>query len=373
MKVRLLPLAIAAAIAAPGVALADGPTVYGKLNVSYEMVDVDYAYPVTGDRSNSADRWELISNLSRLGVKGDAKINDGLKAIYQAEFGIDADEGVSSGSGNTAQVFSQRDIFVGLSGGFGSFTAGKFDSPLRKSQGKVDQFNDLSGDLQYLFIGENRPSNILQYSSPQMGGLQVNFAFMPGEEYDDGLNATSTPVDPDRPDERDGPADSFSTSVTFNSDMIYAALAYDSEVSSTANLGLVHPSYAFDTDTALFDTLRLTGVFTLDALQLGVMYQMAETSDADYDGDLEQDGFLLSASYKLGQVVLKAQYGTSTFSNNDTNEDWDAEQIAFGADYLLSKQTTVFGYVNLLSYEEDTTGGEKQTKDNIGVGIVHNF
>lgn len=365
MKVRLLPLAIAAAIAAPGVALADGPTVYGKLNVSYEMVDVDYAYPVTGDRSNSADRWELISNSSRLGVKGDAAINDSLKAIYQIEFGLSAD-----GDGST---WSNRDRFVGLTGGFGTFQVGNFDSPLKKSQGKVDQFNDLAGDLQHLFLGENRPNDILQYSSPVMGGLQINFAFMPGEEYDDGLNATSTPVDPDRPDERDGPADSFSTSVTFNSDMIYAALAYDSEVSSTANLGLVHPSYAFDTDTALFDTLRLTGVFTLDALQLGVMYQMAESSDADYDGDLEQDGFLLSASYKLGQVVLKAQYGTSTFSNNDTNEDWDAEQIAFGADYLLSKQTTVFGYVNLLSYEEDTTGGEKQTKDNIGVGIVHNF
>lgn len=379
MKVRLLPLAVSAAIAMPGVALAEGPTVYGKLNVSYEMVDVDYGYdvdldgdPLPAALSTSADRWELISNSSRLGVKGDAAVNDSLKAIYQIEFGLSAD-----GDGST---WSNRDRFVGLAGNFGTFQVGNFDSPLKKSQGKVDQFNDLAGDLQYIFLGDNRATDILQYSSPVMGGFQANFAFMPGEQYDDGLEENTIPADTSG-EEKDGPADAFSTSVTFAQDMIYAALAYDSEVSSTAYwaIGRIAPDCAAGTDfclvsdTAYYDTLRLTGVLTLDALQLGAMYQMAETSDSDIDGDLEQDGFLLSASFKISQIVLKGQYGATTLSDNDADEDNDAEQLAFGVDYLLSKQTTLFGYYNMLAYEADFDGAEEQTKDNLGVGIVHNF
>ncbi len=357
MKMKLLPLAIGAAIAAPGVALAEGPTVYGKLNVSYEMVDVDYGYDLP--EPNSGDTWELNSNSSRVGVKGDAAINDSLKAIYQIEWEAGADEG---------NTFTSRDRFVGLTGGFGTFQAGKFDSPLKKAQGKVDQFNDLAGDIKYLFAGEERLDNVLQYSSPVMSGLQVNFAFTPGEEYDNEDDADG--------DERDGPADAFSTSITFAQDMIYAAFAYDSEVVTEAYFGLddITEDFALvDTDSVPMDTMRLVGVFTLDALQLGAMYQMAETSDADQDDDLEQDGFLLSASYKISQVVLKGQLGATTLSNNDTDVDTDADQIAFGADYLLSKQTTLFAYYNMLSYEADFDGAEEQTKDNLGVGIVHNF
>lgn len=342
MKIKLLPLAVAAAIAAPGVALADGPNLYGRLNVSYEMVDVDNGV-------DSADNWQLLSNNSRIGVKGDAAINDNLSVIYQIEFGLTAD-----GDGT---VWNNRDRFVGLQGNFGTIQAGKFDTPLKKAQGKVDLFNDLAGDIQYLFVGENRPNNILQYSSPEFSGVQLNFAFMPGEEFDT---------------DRDGPADSFSASVVFNQNNIYAALAYDSEVESTAYFG-VDAGYNLITGTAFMDTLRLVGVITLDALQLGAMYQMAETSDADVDGDVEQDGFLLSASYKLDKLVFKGQLGMTTITDNDLNEEIDAEQLSLGVDYLLSKQTTAFVYYNMLSYEGDWAGADEETKDNFGIGIVHNF
>ncbi|HVL01426.1 MAG TPA: porin [Dongiaceae bacterium] len=367
MKVRLLPLAVAAAIAAPGVALADGPTVYGRLNVSYEMTDVDNGV-------DSADRWELNSNSSRLGVKGDAAINDRLKAIYQAEFGINVDDGATtvrdSEGESSDHVLSQRDIFVGLTGGWGTVLGGKFDTPLKKAQGKVDQFNDLSGDIQYIFVGENRTSNNLQYSTPAMGGFQFNLAAMPGEEFDNGVGSPADPVE-----EKDGPADAFSTSVTFTQDMIYAALAYDSEVASTLYGGIT-PGYGYDSDGEYFDTIRAVGVLTLDALQLGLMYQTAETSDASElvaDDDYEQDGFLLSASFKIQQIVLKGQYGATTLTDNEVDVDLDAEQVALGLDYLMSKQTTAFVYYNMLSYEVDVDDEEEQTKDNFGVGLVHNF
>lgn len=77
MKKNLLAIAVGAAVAMPVVALADGPTVYGKVNVSLENAEFD-------DGVNpSEDQWELNSNASRLGVKGDFDLDvAGLKAIY---------------------------------------------------------------------------------------------------------------------------------------------------------------------------------------------------------------------------------------------------------------------------------------------------
>ena len=172
MKVKLLPLAIGAAIAMPGVAMAD-VTVYGKMNVSVEMADYQFE-----DSTADFDRWELNSNASRLGFKGSEEISDSLSAFYKAEYEIFPDDGSdgrsisldgvavdTSGDGNpdstedvdasTDRVFKQRDIYVGLKGGWGAVQLGNFDTPVKKSQGKIDQFNngylseswDLSGEL----------------------------------------------------------------------------------------------------------------------------------------------------------------------------------------------------------------------------------
>ncbi|WP_227498019.1 porin [Marinobacter santoriniensis] len=60
MKKQLLALAVGSMVVVPSVALADkGPTVYGKVNVSYENQD-----------NGTNDEWKLESNSSRIGVKG---------------------------------------------------------------------------------------------------------------------------------------------------------------------------------------------------------------------------------------------------------------------------------------------------------------
>ena len=79
MNKKLLALAIGAAVAAPVVAQAEGPTVYGKVNVSLDNIDTSVAGVSTED-------WKLNSNASRLGVKGDYELDGGLKAVYLAEY-----------------------------------------------------------------------------------------------------------------------------------------------------------------------------------------------------------------------------------------------------------------------------------------------
>lgn len=378
MKVKLLPLAIAAAIAAPGVALADGPTVYGKLNVSYENSDLDgdttLNYPdfdYSERLSGSADTWELNSNSSRLGVKGSEKISDRLGAFYQAEFGMDVDEGNSNG-----QTFSQRDIFVGLDGGWGAVQLGRFDTPLRKSQGKVDQFNySLAGDIQEVLVGEVRASNIIQYSSPKLADLvSLNVAFQPGEEYC---------VDGAASDCQDGPAENFSVSAIVESGMFYAAVALDDGIAG-------------------LDTIRLTGMIKLDVFEVGAIYQTAEQSEGSDPG--EQDGYILSAAMNLGEAnKIRFQYGYSDAEDIVLDGDiqdytetdlggpldftaaYDAEitQFAVGFDHKLSKQTKLYVNYIMLEIEGNYDGIDadadvfniEENVDNtrLQLGVVHDF
>lgn len=325
MKFKLLPLAIGAAIAMPGLALADAPTVYGKLNVTFENVDVD-------DGSDSADNWQVISNASRLGVKGKEKINDSLNAVYQLEYEVFVDDGDKGG-----QTFTQRNIFGGLSGSFGEVIVGKFDTPLKVAQGKIDQFNDLSGDIKHLVKGENRQSNIIQYSTPQLAdAIVAKIAVMPGEEVDDGSTD----------DANDGIADHISASVAFDKDGLYAALAIDDDVNG-------------------WDATRLVGGLKMGMFEAGALYQMAEEAD----GDTEQNGLILSGAIKVGSGKIKGQLGTSTEELKGT-EDKDITQIAFGYDHGLSKQTKLFAYINRIKEEQ---GDAEETNTNFGVGMEHKF
>ena len=57
--------------------------------------------------------------------------------VYQAEYQISVDEG--------SGPFSQRKIYGGFKhSNAGALIAGKFDSPLKKTQGDIDQFDDLT-------------------------------------------------------------------------------------------------------------------------------------------------------------------------------------------------------------------------------------
>ncbi|HHT00545.1 MAG TPA: porin, partial [Thiomicrospira sp.] len=76
MKKNIIALAVAAAFAAP-VAMADAPTVYGKLNLNVSSIT---------DKGNGVN-----DVASRVGIKGSEDLGDGLKAIYKMEFELDVE------------------------------------------------------------------------------------------------------------------------------------------------------------------------------------------------------------------------------------------------------------------------------------------
>lgn len=322
-----------------------GPTLYGKINVSLDQLDHEGAARFIAekkkgdfdqDKKLAIDQWELNSNASRLGVKGDFGLEGSdLSIIYQAEYGIDVDDG------NTA--FTARNIFIGLQGDFGRVTAGKFDTPLKLIEGKFDQFNDSKADLDTIVGGHNRVNNIVQYSSPKFGDyFTANVAFIIPEGAD---------VDGDGKREK-GLTDSFSASLVADTGIYYGAIAVSgNEAASRSVDGLIRA-----------DIIRAVGTAKLGAFEAGILLQQAK--DAASGSHLQDDTILLSAAWNIEKFKLKAQYGYS--EGKQTKEE--ATLAAIGVDYALAAKTRVYSLLGSLALDK------ADLRDNtFSFGIEHAF
>lgn len=283
-------------------------TFYGKANVTIQSSD---------DGSESVT--DIKSNASRLGVKGSHAVEGGLEVVYQAEFEVQIDDGDKDG-----QTISQRNIYVGLKGDFGTVFVGKHDTALKKSQGKIDLFSDLEGDIKNLWKGENRLSNSLMYKSPKFNGFAVNLGYIASETeaVDDGISL----------------AVSYGDEALKKSDF-YAAVAVDSEVNG-------------------YDVTRLAAQGKLGAVVLGAMVQTQEKLS---NGE-ELDGVMVSAKYPVGKVTLKGQVQTAEVDGGD-----DRSGFTVGADYKLSKQAKVFAFYT--TFDMDSAADE----DYLAVGLEYKF
>ncbi len=289
------------------------PEIYGRANVSFELVD-------EADESGTA----LQSNSSRLGFKGSELINDDLEVVYQLEYGVDFDDG---------DTFSQRNIFVGVQSDWGRVIAGYFDTPLKSAQGKLDVFNDLRGDIaRTVTTNDRRASNTVMYTTPDsFGPFSANVAYISND--DDG-----TP--------QDG-SDGKSASVTYNANNIYGAIAVAQDVA--------------DDDT---NAVRMVGVYNLNAWQFGAMI---ETVDNNISVD-RTEALLVSAKYQTGAWAFKAQAGQSDIIAEGT------ETLSLGADYDLNKAVALYGFFTLTESDEARwDGGAALDGTYLGAGIRLKF
>jgi len=301
---------------------AEGPIggkVYGKANLS--LVDQD-----SGDSSG----WNLNSNASRLGIKGESKLSEELAVVYQVEYEVCIDSGDCKG-----RTFKQRNTFLGLKGNFGMVWAGKHDTPTKLAAKKVDLFNDLEGDIKNAFEGQNRVSNVVAYTSPKMNGFSATLAMIPAEGED---------VDQDGQDDT-GLKDGLSYSINYTKDNLYLAIAGDQDIDEQ-------------------DLVRMIAQYQIDALTLGFLYQQNQ----DNLGTKDESGYFFSAAYSLNaDITLKAQYGEI-----EDDIDGDEEQtLSLGADYKLAKNTKTF-----IFYTDNTDSEVGLSKDAFtafGIGMEHKF
>ncbi len=301
---------------APAMAMAD-ITLYGKANVSLEWVE-------EGDTSHSA----LESNSSRVGIKGSEKLNDSVEVIYQFEYEANVDD-------NDDDALKQRNIFIGVKGDFGQIIGGHIDTPLKNAQNKVDLFNDLRGDIKnYISPNDNRTDNTVMYSSPSASGFVAHLAYIASEDED-----------------RD---DGKSLSLTYTSDSLYLALAFDQDV---------------EAENA--EALRAIAQYDISAWQLGLLYEQYEAEGAD-----SQDAWMVSALYNLNSKwALKAQYAQSeiAFSYGTGLTTDESESMSIGADYKLSKNVKVYGFYTAITAEDEGVAGDVVDNSYAGIGMDFRF
>lgn len=364
MNKNLIAIAVGAAFAIPGVAFAD-VKVYGKFNIGLEDQKDEIGLN-SDDGLAGADHREWLfkdqTNSSRLGFKGDQDVGlADLKVIYQLEYGIDPD-------GSESAVFSERNIFVGLQGGFGTLKFGKFDTPVKVAGEKADFFNDESlGDDKYLLVGETRQNNMIQYSTPKLlDALSLNVAVNPGEDR--------VAID-DIEDTDHGIADTIYASVAYETKMVYASISYANHEAG----GL-----KFDGSTAGYNVLRgAVYVAPITDLELAALYQQAKGVDQDgltgtppapspaaNGSDAKEDSWMVSAAYSISALKLKARYGQT----DGDQTDFKRTSMAFGADYKLSKALVTQLYYIRYEDKDRTVGGiDDPQSDAFGLGLVYTF
>ena len=287
------------------------PTVYGKLWISVESQD-----------TASGTEVDMVSNASRLGIKGSMDFGEGIEAIYQAEYEVDPVDGTADESKD--RTFKQRNSFVGLKGSMGTIFLGKHDTATKKSQKKIDLFNDLAGDIKNILQGENRMSDLVGYTTPKINGFSATFNAIKGTE---GLGDDSI-------------GDSTSTSFSYDSENFYIALAFDSELKG-------------------YDSTRLTLQIPFNRSQLGIMFQDSEKLSTG----VEEDGYVISFSQKVGDKgTLKLQQAESDMKLDS------GKQFSFGYDYKLSSKAKAFFFFTDLS--GDNTSKEKEIT---GIGFEYKF
>jgi len=313
MKKNLIALAVASAIAAP-VAMADAPTIYGKLNLNISS-------------SEGGDN-KVGSTDSRIGVKGSEDLGNGLKAVYKLEFALNevADDNKactnSDCTSSTGVSMSSRNQYLGLAGGFGTVLMGRHDTPLKMSQAS-DLFGDGKADIKRKELindiksGEDRVANVLAYVSPTFSGVKLVAATtMDGDKTTEGHTS--------------------------------AALMYGS-----TKKGLYLAAAMTDYGDSEDDITRFSAQYKTGGLTANAIYQ-----DVKNQGSFTQ----LQAAYKIGKFMPKAKV---TMADSDVNGNTTG--YALGLNYSLGKKTTAYVY-NVVA-DKDITAA----KDAVVVGMVHKF
>jgi predicted porin len=238
-----------AVTSSPALAQESGTQIYGTLNVDVESVearDATAAAPlpagslgVAPTGVNVPRRSRVTSNSSNLGFRGTERISPALSALFQVESAVNVD------AGNTN--IASRNTAVGLSGPWGSFRVGQWDTPYKTLSGAVDPmyFTGItytgaligtpgfgvgpttngtplaSGDGRTFAAGPNasferRQGNSLQYWSPSFSGLAFRAAYSVDESRT-ARSASVTQVDPTIG----------SASVEYDGGLVYLGYAYE--------------------------------------------------------------------------------------------------------------------------------------------------
>ena len=370
MKKSLIALAVAGVVSAPAFAATSNVDIYGVMSFSVNQMDTEQ---VAG--TDSSDMNAGVDNVSRIGFKGSEDLGGGLKGIWQVETQLNADFADGGAMG------ALRNTFVGLSGGFGTVVMGRHDTPYKLATGALDPFADTIGDYNAIIgrssaVGDStqfdvRAPQTIAYISPTVSGFHAAVAYISIENPEAaGSDETSA----------------YSLMGMYNNGPLFASLAYEKHDGGLVNN--LAATYANNTGRAAW---KLGLGYTMGDAKVGFVYedQSIDPTGAGtaLENRQEHSAYYLTGSYAMGPIVLKAAYGSAD-SGNGVGVDNGASFYVLGADYVMSKRTSVYamyadlsndgvkGNINSGSYDLKNTGAVGQTggtTNGFSIGVKHTF
>lgn len=239
---------------------------YGRADLSY-----DWQQHGTDDSTD---------NSSRFGVKGKYALRENLDLVFQLEQGID----LAHGGTEIKELLSTRNSYVGLKNDYGMFFFGTHDTPFKKSQIKVDAFNDHAGDIKNFLAGEVRARDSWGYHSPQWDSWSFKVMYVPKDE--------------------DFVA-SKSAAISYSNDHWVFSLGLDDDMRKNDKSA---------SSTKVYDSVRASAQYKFEKWRFGVLVQESERQDVPKSA---KQGYLLSVIYSANKWNLMAQHGDSNiFSAN---------------------------------------------------------
>ncbi|MFJ3055484.1 porin [Herbaspirillum sp. NPDC087042] len=347
----------------PARADSDTVTIYGFLKVDAENV---WASGANGGQGRIA---RISNNLSVLGFKGVEDLGGGLQAFFQIESNV----GVDTGAGS----FADRNDNVGLRGSLGEIFAGQYETPYRfVSVYAIDPFtagifasNSIMGNgfttaanAQSPASFDRRQKNLVQYATPNLGGLVGKIAYAAREER----TATSDPS-------------LVSALLTYENGPLYLAYGHEEHKDYFAG-GTVDTGNKFGAAYSLGNT-RLR--FVWERLR----YEPTTSTS------LRRDAWQLALTHNVGNGQWRASYvragrssGNATAGIGGIGKPGSAsgaQQVSLGYGYNLSKRTEVWGAVTKIFNEQNASYNLSanpipglsagQSPAGVGLGITHKF
>ncbi|MDR0529665.1 MAG: porin [Zoogloeaceae bacterium] len=365
MRKKTLALALAA-LASGAASAQTNVTVYGLIDVGFSHRG-DNITPHTSSQNKIDDG---VSSGSRLGFKGTEDLGNGLKAVFTLENGFGADTGTLRQSG---RLFG-RQIFLGLTGSFGTAIAGRLHTPHYSFLVDIDPFGSgLVGRYRNVFDvthakstgvggkdrlnagGENlfdpvRVDNTIAYVSPTFAGFNVTAAYSTNAILDEhtGNNHDNTVIAL-LPRYKNGPVD---IGVSYHR-------IKDDDRGAGVN-GLVKPKIT---------NWVVGGAYDFNALKLSAFYDRNKAS-ADGIKDVTLKSWLIGAKVPFGKHTALISYTQSKLDDGTSGGTLlgkgKAKQWALGYTYDLSKRSNFYAAYAKVSNEKHD--GEYTRNISVGDG-----
>jgi predicted porin len=407
MNKKLMALAVASAVTAPGLALAQVPTtltpqpgvasnagvtLYGRVD---ETIMIDQFKGAANKAVADVKKSDVYSPGNAMGVKGREDLGGGTAAWFQLEIGVWPSERLET-STVTGNNWGGRNSGIGISSGIGDIMIGSWDTPYKQvdflwnslssggfsAGGVIMNMADSTGALNNPLCTNTvnngtglvtvppaaacvteatisstawsrRVSNSVQYWSPVMSGFQ--FKLMTAlANYQSPANAMPNGLI--KPKE-------YSANATWARGPLSLGLGYDYHEGLRGSTAVGAEPNPKD------NAIQVGGKWNFGPGEIGVGYEQITygktNSTGTATGEMKVPAYVVNGRFNVGPGAVWASYAAADAKSCSTPTTTvgsaacgvKPKEYSIGYDYILSKRTKLYVAYNKIDNGQTTSGG----------------